>query len=655
MSSTALTSLAILKVNWDRLRIDYVENFVPFVVECARTSSENVISLPTMQQMVSDKFGLRLPQNTLRMIIIRATKRGYFRRESGVIYKVQEKCDALDFRSTKDAVENTYNRVITRLTQFANDLHGRSWSNIDAEKAILDFLGDNSLSLLFELTEGRLRDSHSEGSRFLVASLVEHAQDSDVALLDDLELLARGNLIANAMYLPDSGGIKKQFRDTVVYFDTSFIAYAAGFAGPNRAAPCLELLELLAQYGAHFRCFKATRAELQGILDACAARLQRGQLRYAYGPTIEYFVETGKNASDLELMCARLPAKLKAMRIEVVDTPSFDEFEYQIDEKGFEDHLEQSIRYSNPKARVHDVDCISAVARCRRGRESRDVEECGALFVTTNSALARAARKFFQGDAPPGAVALAVTDYALANLLWLKDPAKAPDLPRKRLIADAYAAMHPPTNLWNAYLTQIALLEDSGKVTTEEYLLLRHSLSAKAALMDLTDGKEDAFTEGSITDILQVAKEKLRADLQAEVETEKQRRSQVEEKLQRKEEELQNRKEELLVQRQRLRGMAGWVARISRRILLFVSCPVLAIGVLLTFPWSLPVLPSFWATYVAPSVLSLLLSLMIGNLIFGTTLWSLGNHFEFRVAGIMTRVFFRLFGLPEKIDHNNSP
>ena len=264
------------------------------------------MSLPTMQQMVSDKFGLRVPQDTLRMIIARATKRGYFRRNSGVIYKVQQTCEALDFKRTKDAVENTYSRVTTRLRQFANYLHGRSWSNIDAEKAILDFLVDNSLSLLFDLAEGRRRDSRSEGSRFLVATFVEHAQDIDVALLDDLELLARGNLIANAMYLPDSGGIKKQFRSTFVYFDTSFIAYAGGFAGPKRAATCLELLELLTQCGARLRCFKATRTELQGILDACGARLRRGQLRNGFMAQLSSILsETGKNASDLELMCAR--------------------------------------------------------------------------------------------------------------------------------------------------------------------------------------------------------------------------------------------------------------------------------------------------------------------------------------------------------------
>ena len=152
---------------------------------------------------------------------------------------------------------------------------------------------------------------------------------------------------------------------------------------------------------------------MQGILDACAVRLQQGQLRYAYGPTLEYFVEAGKSASDLELMSVRLPEKLKAFGVKVIDLPSFYNAEFQIDERGFEAYLEQNIGYSNPKARVHDVDCISAIARRRRGRESRNVEECGALFVTTNIALARATRQFFQKEASPGAVALAVTDYAL--------------------------------------------------------------------------------------------------------------------------------------------------------------------------------------------------------------------------------------------------
>ena len=240
------------------------------------------------------------------------------------------------------------------------------------------------------------------------------------------------------------------------------------------------------------------------------------------------------------------------------------------------------------------------------------MEECGALFVTTNIALARATRQFFQKEAPPGAAALAVTDYALANLLWLKNPTGAPDLPHKRLIAETYAAMRPSENLWSSYLMEIASLEDNGQVTADDYLLLRHSLSAKASLMDLTDGREDAFTEGSVKDILKVAKETLRADLLADVEAQRRRRLEAEDKL-------QSREEETLALRQRLRGVAGWIAKSARQALFVVSCPLLAFGVLLTFPWALPPLPRFWETYVTPGVFLLVLSLMLGNLIWGTT------------------------------------
>ncbi|MBI3662002.1 MAG: hypothetical protein HY234_02990 [Acidobacteria bacterium] len=70
----------------------------------------------------------------------------------------------------------------------------------------------------------------------------------------------------------------------------------------------------------------------------------------------------------------------------------------------------------------------------------------------------------------------------------------APDLPRRRLIADAYAAMEPPDELWKAYLVEIARLETKGEISAEDYMLLRHVLSAKAALMDLTKGDASAFT-----------------------------------------------------------------------------------------------------------------------------------------------------------------
>ena len=308
MTTSALTSLAILKVNWDHLGADYIENFVPFVVELARVSEDEVISLPSMQQSIRNEFGLLLPQHALRQIIIRATKRGYFFRKSKVIYKDQDACDKIDFRDTKDVVAATHDRLLSALCEYARKDHRKELSLQEAEAALLNFISDKSLSLLYDTIERSNRSMVSEGRLFLVGSFVDHVRAADRGLLDDLALLARGNLLANAMYLPNPGQIKKNFRRFTVYCDTSILMFSAGVAGPDRAAPCLELVNLLIESRAELKCFSNTINEVQGILDACAHRLQSGQLKDAYGPTIEYFVESGKSASDLELMSARLPS-----------------------------------------------------------------------------------------------------------------------------------------------------------------------------------------------------------------------------------------------------------------------------------------------------------------------------------------------------------
>lgn len=638
MTTSTLTSLAILKVNWDHLDADYVQNFVPFVAELARISDEDIVSLPAMQRAMRSEFGLRIPQNTLQMIISRAVKRGFFRRESSVIYKVQEACERSTFRQTKDAMTATHDRVLSGLREYARSFHGKKWSIDDAEAALLNFLADSSLSLLYDIAEGSNSASVAEGQQFVVGSYVEQICKKETALLDDLALLARGNLLANAMYLPEPRQLQKKFRRTTVYFDTSFLVFAAGFASPDRAAPCLELINLLAESRAELKCFSDTLNEVQGILDACADRLKKGLLRDAYGPTIEYFIETGKTASDLELMSARLPEKLRRLGIHVVDRPSFDDFQYQVDERAFEEHLDSVIGYTNPRARIHDVDCVSAIARIRAGKESREVEECRAIFVTTNTRLAMATRQFFQPDSRPGSVALAINSYALANLLWLKNPTAAPELPRKLVVAHAYAAIQPPAGLWKKYLAEIARLEESGSVTNEEYFLLRHALSAKAALMDLTNGKEEGFTEGSPKEILDVAMEHVRADLKNELEIERQQRIRTEESL-RKNEEVS------LVQRQKLRTNAASLARLARKCIFVALAALLVYGVLSTFPWDLPLLPASWRLYLTPVAMVVVGIFSIGNLIFGKSLKELANWIEQKISISVADALFAFVGI----------
>jgi len=187
--------------------------------------------------------------------------------------------------------------------------------------------------------------------------------------------------------------------------------------------------------------------------------------------------------------------------------------------------------YKNPKALDRDVDSISAIMRLREEKYYPAIEECKALFVTTNYDLARISRQFYYKESDFHTVCPCLTDGVLTNLLWLKKPTKAPDLPRKRIIADCYAATQPSEHLWNLYLTEIDKLEQDKQVTPDEYYSLRHSLEAKSALMELTYGEEEGFTRGTVQEILELVRSRMQAEVKAKLEYEKKLREETEQKL----------------------------------------------------------------------------------------------------------------------------
>src|SRR5690606_32070510 len=92
-----LISLAMLKVHWDTRRKDYIDNFVPMVAESIRTSPNDVVSIPALQQEVRTAFGLRLPQHNLRIILNRIAKLGLIQSKDRVYVRNQEALRTLNF------------------------------------------------------------------------------------------------------------------------------------------------------------------------------------------------------------------------------------------------------------------------------------------------------------------------------------------------------------------------------------------------------------------------------------------------------------------------------------------------------------------------------------------------------------------------------
>lgn len=325
-------------------------------------------------------------------------------------------------------------------------------------------------------------------------------------------------MLANAIYLPNPTTIDREFNEIEIYFDTTFLINSLGYAGDARKEPCVELLQLLYETAANLNCFRHTFDEIKGILDACASRIEKGQTKYSYGSTIEYFLTTGATASDIRLYSLKLKENLSKLGIKISNKPDYVH-EYVPNEDEMSNIIDGVINYQNPNALARDVDSISSVLRLRMDKEYYRVEDCKALFVITNYLLFKASCYYYYNykKGAQNSIAPCLTDYTLTNLLWLKKPTKAPELPRKRIIADTYAATHLDEKLMNRYFREINKLERSQKISADDVFLLRYEMGAKCALMQLTLGEEEGFTEGTVKEILNMVHDKIKHDMEAKV------------------------------------------------------------------------------------------------------------------------------------------
>jgi hypothetical protein len=520
--SATIVSLALLKVNWDKRRTDYVGAFIPLVAECIRQSADEVVSLPDTQAALRTKFGLTLPQHAIKAILHRVARAGYVRVQNHVYYRNSAKLAELDFERVQKRVLQMHETVVQRLVEFCQERFQVNWTTADADEALKGLLEAYRLIITSDSESGSAiprGTPRSPNARYFVGAFIQHLRDTRSGDLEFVDTIVKGNMVANAMFLADPSQALKKFHQTQIFFDTAFMMFALGYTGPSRRDPCVELLQLLYETGADLRVFRHTLEEIRRALDACVRRM-KGTLHDTYGPgieTVEYFFSQGYTSSDVELLSANLERNVEGLRIQIVERPEYHNHRYVIDEKKLHDSLREAIAYRNEDAIERDVQTVSAVIRLRRGVQRASVEDCVAVFVTTNTNLIRVVRESLANELAPHTVAPCISDYALTNILWLKKPTAAPDLPRKRVVADSYAALQPSEDLWRAFTTEITKLQSQGTITEDDYYLLRHSLATKPALMQLTHGEVEAFSEGTAAELLELARANIAAKEKAEL------------------------------------------------------------------------------------------------------------------------------------------
>jgi hypothetical protein len=525
MNEQTLTSLAVLTVNWNRGQ-DALDSFVPLVADCVRTGGDQPVSLVELQKTVEKDGGIKIPSGALQAILGRCAHQGLVRRENNVYVPRRKKLDELDYGPVLAEALRQHRCLLDKLRAFAKERHGLDWSEQEADTNLLAWLQDGSLPVLVAATEGDplpFVQRQSRKTKHVISSFAGHLGEADPTGFDCLETVVKGYILSGVLFYPDIGQFATRFEELDVYCDTPFLLRALGFSEEGLHIQCLDLIDLLRDLGANLKCFHHTREEVVGVLENEAGRLRPGVTNHE---PVDYSTSRNFTLTEVEEMILHIDDTLGKLDIEVVDTPTWT---VKPDEVALDEEIQRHIDYTRPRAREKDVQSLAAIARLRGLRRMDKFETAKAIFVTTNTTLSRASSAFFRSDIEGrGAIPVCMPVEMMTRLAWVKKPMAAPNLPKHMVMAASYAALNPSAPLWREYLGEIGRRREKGELSDTDYHFLRSSQEARRALMDETFGEEQAFSAGTLDEVLTHAKASIQAEAKAETAIEREARLKAE-------------------------------------------------------------------------------------------------------------------------------
>ena len=499
MSSNTLTSLAILKVNVDHGR-DYLDYLRPFILDVLAKNSPERITDVVVTRLISKNFGLEIPERVVAIVLRRIARSRFLKRHQG-IYTLTGAVPDPQISSKMADAERHIGSVVQGLREFSEGTRNPITSDETAIIAICSFLSEFDITCLRSYLRGTaipvLGGTHTTDI-VLVSEYVQHLKRAAPVRFNSFIILVQGHMLANALTCPDLRDAPRNFKNVTFFIDTPLLVQAIGADGDTMRSAAVDLLNIVRNLGGKVAAFSHSIEELQRVIRGAASFLDRPEGR---GAIVFEARRRGTTRSDLLLLSESLDEHLSVANVEVHTTPDYIEL-FQIDETVFEKVLDDAISYDNPRAKQDDINSVRSIYVIRASSSALSLETSVAVFVTNNGRFASAAWNYGQQYESTQNVSSVITDFALANIAWLKEPMETQSIPTSRLLAFSYAALDPPNGLLDKYLTEIDRLVARGTITARDHQLLRSSPSAHKELMHMTLGEEAALTDETITETL---------------------------------------------------------------------------------------------------------------------------------------------------------
>ena len=497
--TATLTSLAILKVNLEERRGDYLENLRPFIVQVLVTHSPNPVTDNIVAEHIREDFGLVIPRRTIQRLLrrlVNAPDVNVAERSSKI--QIIGSLEDPALADKQRAVESDIQAILDGLQEFSKTTSKPITQFSEAVAAITTFLGRFDITCLSAYERGtaipRLGSIHPKDI-VLTSDYVQHLQETDKDMFERFIVLVKGHMLANALMCPDLEDAPESYEGVTFYLDTPLLVHWLGLESEQEETAARALVDLVKVLGGNFSVFTHTLDELEGIIMGAADQVAGNN---PLTPIAYESIRRGMTATELRLAVDQMEGNLQSSGIVAELTPLYNP-EFQINEELFGEILDRkNVSYWSERARSHDINSVRSIYEVRRDRPARTLESSHAVLVTTNSGFAGAAWAFGREHLASRHVSTVISDFSLANTAWLKTPVDSIDVPITQILAFSYAALRPPEGLWQKYLTEIDKLQEKGTISQEQHALLRSRELAGRELVHLTLGEDAAIKQETL-------------------------------------------------------------------------------------------------------------------------------------------------------------
>jgi hypothetical protein len=397
---TTLASLALLKTRFDVDQTDFLDSLRPFVTYLVMKEGLDGFSARDMQEKLLESFGLVIPRHAVEMILRRMCKADQLVRADKAFSPKEIKFDITAFERHRAEALQHQNATEAGLIQYAKDVLNQELSSEEADSALSAYIDQYSIECMSAYAHGSIVPVHGKSNKhwpYIVSSYVNALSEREPDKFRYLVTVVMGRMLSNALLGEDLDAVQMRFHNTSAYLDTPIVLQLLGVLGDAPKLLAEEMLILLRKSGAEIGVFEHVANEVDQVLGNAQRHLENGNSgNNGKGDVIAALRQLGYSASDVALLRSNINAHLSDYGVIVKLTPLYVP-ELQVDEVVIEQEMEKaSLFYKADLAKRVDINSIRSIYVLRKGMNPSRVEDCRAILVTNNHALARASFRLWK-------------------------------------------------------------------------------------------------------------------------------------------------------------------------------------------------------------------------------------------------------------------